>query len=440
MMARVPVRLLLPLVALLLVAVAWFVPEPDPPVVAGGRSAVEVRQTVWACPVQQGWTVAAGQVEPGSRASARMIPRKAAVDPVWADATRWRTAEPGGDALVLQQTGKGSGSVGFVAGEDEGVAVLGRCPSVIDDAWFTGLADEGRTDAVITLVNVSENRAVADLTWWGANGPIQSSDTAGLVVEPGERREVKVDDVTAGEGAVAVHVSRRRGALTAIATDAGSSRADLVAPSRGPARVQVLAGLPKGDSTRLALVNPATATAHVAVTVRGRSGSFAAEGLEDVTVEPESTRVIEIPSGVDVRGASLEVTSDLPVGASATVTDGDIARVVSASELTGPAVVPARLGGRTVRMTLTAEKAAEVTIESFSARMDPIGSSKVALEPGTSRVVSASAERFAAYVVVTPAEGDAVMAGMWQAGAGGLAAAPVRPAPVTVVAPGVSVR
>lgn len=440
MIRRLPLRLVLPVLAFVLVAAVWFVPEPEPPVVAGGSSAVPVRQTTWACPTAPGWTVAAGQVAPGSEAVARPIPEQAAADPLWADATRWRTAVPGGQALVLEQSGEGSGSVGFVGGARGDAAVLGSCPEVIDDAWFVGLGDQGRTDAAITLVNLGEGRAVADLTWWGANGPIQSLDTSGLVVEAGERREVLVDEVAAGEGAVAVHVSRRRGALTAMALDAGGGRADLVAPSGGAARSQVVAGLPPGDSTRVALVNPGTATAHVAVAVRSPEGSFAAQGLEDVAVEPESTRVVAVPSTIDLEGASLSVTSDLPVVASATVTDGDIARVVRAAEISGPAVVPVRLAGRAVRLTLTTgDDATEVAIESFSASMGSLGTESVALEPGTSRRAPAPA-RGAAYVVITPAEGTVVMAGMWQSGDDRLAAAPVRPAPVSVVAPGVSVR
>jgi len=440
MIGRFPVRLLLPVLAIALVAAAWFVPEPAEPVVAGGRSAVPVRQSVWACPVERDWTVAAGQVKPGERAVAAPIPSEAAVDPVWADASRWREARPGGQALVLEQSGEGSGSVGFVAGPRGDAAVLGSCPSVVDDAWFVGLGDQGRNAAIVTLVNVSENRAVADLTWWGPNGPIQSLDTAGLVVEPGERREIEVDAVAAGEGAVAVHVSRRRGALTAIALDAGRGGADLVSPTREAARSQVLTGLPPG-STRLALVNPSTSTAHVAVAVRGRQGAFAAQGLEDVTVEPESTRVVEIPGSVELDGGSLEVTSDLPVVAAATVTsDDDVASVVPAAAISGPAVAPVRLDDRAVRLTLTAKEATEVTIESFSAAMKSLGTQQVGLEPGSSRAVRASREKGAAYVVITPADGATVMAGMWQTGGGALTAAPVRPAPVSVVAPGVSVR
>ncbi|MBA4606932.1 hypothetical protein H1W00_00395 [Aeromicrobium sp. Marseille-Q0843] len=440
MTTRFPVRYILPVIALLLVGAVWFVPEPEPPVVAGGSQTVEVRQTVWACPVQSGWTVAAGQVAPGTEAVARPIPKEAAADPVWAQADRWRTAEPGGDALVLEQSGEGSGSVGYVAGTTRGDAVLGSCPPVVDEAWFTGLGDRGRSGATITLVNLGENRAVADLTWWGTNGPIQSLDTSGLVVEAGERREIEVDQVAAGEGAVAAHVSRRRGSLTAMALDAGPGGADLLTPAPGPATEQVLAGLPEGDGTRLALVNPGTSTAHVAVAVRGPEGSFAAQGLEDVAVEPESTRVVAIPGSVDLDRASLAISSDLPVVASATVeTDGDVARIAPAPSLAGPAIVPVRLGGTAVRTVLTSKEAAEVEVEAFSASMESLGTSQVVLQAGASALVPAPEGR-PAYLVLTPKKGQQVMAGAWQADGDRVAATPVRPAPVSVVAPGVSVR
>ncbi|GAA3543746.1 hypothetical protein AFL01nite_27550 [Aeromicrobium flavum] len=440
MIGRFPVRLVLPLIAVLLVAAVWFVPEPEPPVVAGGSSRVDVRQSVWACPVASGWTVAAGQVAPGTEAVARPIPSEAAPDPVWAQADRWRTAEPGGQGLVLQQTGEGSGSVGYVAGDRGRSAILGSCPPVVDEAWFVGLGDRGRKDATITLINLGENRAVADLTWWGANGPIQSLDTSGLVVEAGERREISVDEVAAGEGAVAAHVSRRRGSLTAVALDAGPGGADLVSPAPGAARSQVLAGLPRGDATRLALANPGTSTAHVTVAVRGSEGSFAAQGLENVSVEPESTRVVDLPEAIDLDRASLSVTSDLPVVASASVeTDDDVARVVPSPAITGPAVVPVRLAGRAVRLVLTSDTSAQVEVEAFSATMTSLGTQRVAVQEGASTTVGPARGR-PAYLVITPADGAEVRAGLWQVDGDRVAATPVRPAPVSVIAPGVSVR
>lgn len=442
MIGRVPVRLVLPALAAVLTAAVWFVPEPEPPVVDGGSSEVSVRQTTWACPVGSGWTVAAGQVVAGSEAVARAIPEEAAVDPVWSDADRWRTAKPGGQALLLEQAGEGSGSVGYTSGVRSGDAVLGSCPSIVDEAWFVGLGDGDRSDATITLINLGENRAVADLTWWGANGPIESLDTSGLVVEPGERRQVEVEAVAAGEGAVAVNVSRRRGALTAVALDAGGAGADLLAPTSSMTTTQTLTGLPPGDQTRLAVVNPGTSTAHVTVDVLGPRGPFAAEGLDDLTIEPESTRVVTVPASVDLKGAGLAITSDLPVAASATVsTDGDIARVAPASEIGGQAVVPVRLAGRDLRLTLTAgEATAEITVEAFTATMESLGESTVTVESGSTITVPKPTERQAAYLVLTATTDAPFTAGLWQADDGRIASAAVRPAPVSVIAPGVSVR
>lgn len=440
MSPRAPLRLALPLIAVVMTAAVWFVPEPDPPVVDGGRGAVEVRRTVWACPVESGWVVAAGQVVPGEAARARVVPSDAAVDPLWEQADRWRVARPGGDALVLEQSGPGSGSVGWVAGARRGAAVLGACPSIVDDAWFVGLNAQNRTDGSITLINTGENRAVADLTWWGEQGPIESLDTTGLVVEPGGARTVAVSSVAAGEGAVAVRVSRRRGALAAIASDAGGTAAELVAPTAGAATEQVLVGLPPGDRTQLALVNPGTSTAHVAVEVRGRSGTFAAEGLADVTVEPEASTIVSVPGSVAVDRGSLVIGSDVPVVASAIVESGsDVARVVPADEISGPALVPARLDGRPVRLALsTGDDAVTVTVETFAADMTSLETAEVTVAAGATVVAPRPKSDDAAYLVLTP-RGGTVGAGVWQSG-GGLAAAPVRGAPVTVVAPGVSVR
>ncbi len=446
MTRRVPVRWVLPVIAVALVAATWFVPEPEPQKVAGGSSTVPVEQTTWACPVQSDWTVAAGQVAPGEKAVATAMPADAAVDPVWASTDRWRTAEPGGDALVLQQSGEKSGSVGFVAGAatkaQGGGAVLGSCPAIVDDAWFVGLGDDGRSAATVTLVNLGETRAVADLTWWGEAGPIQSIDTTGIVVEAGERREVSVESVAAGEGAVAAHVSRRRGALTAIALDGGRGGADLVAPTAGAATEQVLAGLPAGgDSARVRLVNPGTTTAHVAIDVAGKEGSFGAEGLDDVVVDPESTKVVEVPKSVAVGQSSLLVSSDVAVVASALVeADDDVAHVVAATPWSGPAIVPVTMAGSRVGVTVTAGASeVSISVESFSASMESLGTSDLAVAAGSSSTVPVAAKG-AAYVVLTPAAGATVWAGLWQRDDEVLAAAPVRPAPVTVVAPGVTVR
>lgn len=439
-------RWALPVVAVGLVAVAALAPDPVPGRVDGGSATVPVRQSTWGCPVQAGWTVTAGQVTAGTEAEAGAIPAGSPVADGWADASRWRSAAPAGDALVLHQRGERSGSVGFVTGRGSaaqgGGAVAAQCPAIVDDAWFVGLGDGNRSAGTVTLVNLGSERAVADLRWWGSAGSIESSDTTGIVVEAGQRKVVSVEAVTAGEDAIAVEVSRRRGALTAIATDAGPGGTELVAPAPRPARSQVLVGLPTGAGARLAVVNPGTTTAHVAVEVRGPYGSFAAQGLEDVVVEPQSTRVVAVPTAVELDESALHVTSDVAVVASATVaTSADIASVTPAVALTGPAAVPTRLDGRPTRLALTAGDApATVRVEVFDATMRSLGSSSVDVPTAATTVLPPAAQPDAAYLVVTPADGADVAAGLIWRDDDQIASAAVRPAPVTVVAPGVSVR
>ncbi|HPU12798.1 MAG TPA: DUF5719 family protein [Aeromicrobium sp.] len=443
---RVSPRFVLPVLALVLVVVASFVPEPEPATVDGGERAVPVEQASWACPTQQNWTVMAGQVKAGTSAQAVTIPDTAADLAVFSDAASWRSAVPGPQALVLSQEGKSSGPVGYVAGrgtKDQGEgSAFSACPSIIDEAWFVGLADSDRTAAKITLVNLGSERAVADVSWWGELGAIESSDTAGLVVEGGKTKVVEVEAVAAGEAVVAVRVSRRRGALSAIATDAGSGGIEVVAPTSALAKSQVLVGPPTTAGARLAVVNPSTSTAHVKVEVRGPAGSFSAQGLEDIAVPPESVRVVAVPAQVELAQSALSVTSDLPVVASLTVaTADDIATVVPASALTGPAAVPTELAGLPVQLVVSAaESAATVEVEDFTAQMESLGTAQVDVAAGSAVLAPKPKMRDSAYRVIRPVgEGKVWVGANWR-DKNLIAASVVRPAPLTVIAPGVSVR
>lgn len=440
------IRFVMPALALALVASAWLVPEPKPPVVDGGKRSVAVAQTTWACPTQAGWRVWAGQVAKAETAEATLIAKASAQVPQLADAQVWRSAVPGAGALKLHSEGESAGAAGFVSGPGNGTqakgSVLASCPAIIDEAWFVGLADSGRKNATVTLVNLGQERAVADLKWWGAVGPIESSDTTGLVIEGQSMKVVSVEAVAAGEPVVAVSVSRRRGALTAIATDAGPTGIEVVSPTANLAKSQLLVG-PAIDTTgRLAVVNPATSTAHVSVEVRGPKGSFAAQGLEDIAVEPESVRVISVPAQVELQNSALHVTSDLAVAASLTVaTTSDTASVVPATKLTGPAIVPAFVAKQPVTLLATAgDSAASIEVEEFSASMESLSVTSVSIAAGASQPVGKPKSEMAAYRVIRPAKDSQVWLGAAWRDKGRIASAVVRPAPLTVVVPGVSVR
>lgn len=430
------------LAAAVALAVASLVDPPrDAPGVAPGTVAVD--SVTYACPVQKDWTVASGQISAGDAAEATAVP-DAQVSDRWARADRWRsgTAEPG--TLIVTQTGSGTGAVGFVAGRFDGGDVAQRCPGVVDDAWFTGLGATRTHDSRLALVNLGPARAVVDLRWWSTAGPIDSADASGVVIEPGTRTIVAASEVAAGEELLGVEVLRQRGEVSAVVLDSADGDlegSELLAAAGAPGREQVLGGIStRGDAT-LQVTNPGTSTAHVKVDVLGADGSFLAEGLDDLAVDPESVQEFEVPARVDIGGAALRLTSDQPVVSSLRVSrDDDYAVSTPSPRLDGPAIVPVDLGVGTVALTLAAPgAAASATIEGFDRSMTSTGSTVVDLAAGGSQTVDPLDDLdSAAYVVVRPT-GD-VRAAAFFATSGRLASMPVSTAPLTVRAPHVEVR
>ena len=132
--------LILPIAAIVLVALALVAPSSSEP----GRppSRVVVSETAYACPAGSAITVAAGQVKAGSGSTATALPKRAR-DVELEDASAWRTSSVDGSGVVVQQQGRASGAVGFFAGTAPkaggGGLVVGSCPGIVDDAWLLGV-------------------------------------------------------------------------------------------------------------------------------------------------------------------------------------------------------------------------------------------------------------------------------------------------------------
>ncbi len=290
---------LLPALAALLVLLAALVGTSDDP--GEAPRAVPVQETRYACAGGPG--LVTGQVEAGRSASARLSPGGDEVADV-VDPARWvrsdlaRALGRGDRSLVVTQRGEGSGGVGFVTGvlgaaRGDGL-VVGRCPGVVDDAWYAGLGSAQRHLGVLVLTNLSQTPAVLDVTLWSPEGPVDAVGGEGLVVEAGSTRTVRLSDLAAGEDVLGVHVARRRGAVAVAALDTSTGSAqgsELVSPMASPSRRVVLAGLVGGS--------------------------------------------------VGDGPAALRVVSDEPVVASASVaSDGDLSVLEDVGDWTGGALVP----------------------------------------------------------------------------------------------------
>lgn len=443
----------LPVVALLLLVAVTLAPSGSDP----GRPprAVVLDRTAYACPAQD-LAVAAGQVLPGTAATARTLPEGEEVADL-EDARSWRTTTVDAPAVLVEQEGDGSGAVGHYSGvteDEEGDGlVVGACGDVVDDAWFTGLGSGGGHQSTLVLTNLADGPAVADVTLWSPEGEVDAVGAAGIVVDPFTTRSIDLDDLAAGEAELAVQLTRRRGALAVSATDTSTvDPAGSEAPSAAPAptRRQVVGGVVQGEQGRsLHLVNPGASTARVAVEVLGQDGAFTPEGLDEVTVDAGTAQAVDLPRSAGSGRLAVRLTSDQPVVGSVRMasSEDDLAVAEALPALAGPAVVPLDLGTDTdpPELLLTAVGApGTARLESFDAdgqSLDEGGAeigtdTTVGLDLGDADVIDVEG---AAYVVVRTS-GEVVGSATYRDGdlvaALGLAAAPVttlgprvRPAP-----------
>lgn len=433
-----------PLVAVVLVALAAVAPSGGSAEPYRVPSTVAVTQSSYACPAGSVITVAAGQVTAGSAATASVLPARTP-DEALGDAGAWRTGVVDAPGVIVDQQGRGSGAVGFFAGtagrSGGGGLVVGPCTGVVDDAWMLGLGSGNKHFSTLILTNLAASTAAVDLTLWGPEGEIDAVNADGIVIDPFSVRRIRLDELAAGESELAIHVSRRRGSVSAVVNDTSTATfkgTEPVSAALSPRREQVIGGLVGGTSGRTLLVlNPGTSTARVDIEVIGGDGTFVPSGLEQVKVDAGTLQAVTIPETAGAQEQALRLRSDQPVSSTVRMapTTNDFAYAEAAAALTGPAVVPVELGAnrQLPRLVLTAPgAAASVDIQAFDAAMAPLMTASVTLAAGTTKTASVDAPG-AAYFVLRP-QGDVVAAATYSKG-DGLSSLSITDAPVSVLAP-----
>jgi hypothetical protein len=210
--------------------------------------------------------------------------------------------------------------------------------------WFVGTASTPERSSVLNLANPTTGVAVADLSFYGPKGPLESAAEQGLAIAPGESASLRLAELVPGAESVSVEVTARQGQVAASLHETTSdlldpAGAEAVAPAAEPRRLVAMTGVPGGPGERtLAVVNPGASTAVVRVEVLGSRGAFTPSALEDVTVPAGSTVETEVPRGVvDAEPAGIRLTADRPVTASLRTGSGsplqDQAFAVSAEEV-----------------------------------------------------------------------------------------------------------
>ncbi len=408
---------------------------------------VTVQESSYACPAGKDITVASGQVERGTSATAQTLPGKTPV-PALADAGAWRTTTVDGSGVIVRQQGKGSGAVGFYAGtagkKHGGGLAVGSCPATFEEGWFLGVGSGAEHESTLVLTNLSESPAVADLTFWGPRGRVDAIESDGIVVDPFTTKRVKLADLAAGEPELAVHVVRRRGSLSVVADDESTAvfrGTEPIGSSLAPSRSLVVPGLPgDADGRTLLLLNPGEESARVGVRVIGAKSTFTPQGLATVKVGPGRLRAVEVPRSAGSGRIALRLTSDHPVAASVRIAPDtkDRAYAEAALPLQGTAVVPVALGDlKPPDLVLTAaRRAGSAHLVAYDARMRRLAEHDVALPAGTTQHVSVAKvlkARGIAYVLVT-VRGTVLGAATYTDGHR-VSSLALTPAPVTVLGP-----
>lgn len=219
--------------------------------------------------------------------------------------------------------------------ELRGLAVA-ECLPPAPTSWLVGGSTTTGRSSTIVLSNPGEVAAAVDLSVWGADGPLDTAGTSGLIVPPGAQRVIPLSGIAPDEASPVVGITSRGGAVAATlqqSTIIGLEPAgvDIVTPVPAPSERVVIPVLPVVDSEGLAVAAAGLGAVDVSTVLRLLvPGDEAA----DVTVSllPDTGREgREIVSRVEA-GAVLDLALDR-------LAEGDYSVIIDA---TSPVVAAAR--------------------------------------------------------------------------------------------------
>jgi hypothetical protein len=441
------------LAALLLAAASWVEAEPEQPArpttvavdrttaaCLGSRASESAEVFTLAAPLQsevadtgEGGTLEVGsgdgpdrEVESGDRGALRTL-----------------EAPTAGAALVVTATGEpavGRATFQVDRSPDDALVGVQECLPPRARWWFTGGGAGLDHRSRLVMANVDPGPAVVDVVVHGPDGVVDSVDTRGITIAPGDVRTIDLVEVAPQTEELAVHVEASRGRVVAGLADAFATSPaatpghEWVPAQPEAARVVRLAPLPRrADRRTLVLANPTDREALVDVEVSGEGGAFAPTDVAQVRVPPGSVVSADLDQVVGDDASAVVLRSPVPVTATVRSADGaDVSYAAAVPVLTGPAVA-VLAGGTRADLHLTAgDDGATATVTAYTADGGEVESAELELPP--TATLAWSPEGATDYLVVTPGEGS-VAGGVALAGSAGLSQVPLRPLPVALRQP-----
>jgi len=100
------------------------------------------------------------------------------------------------------------------AAELRGLAVA-ECLPPAPTSWLVGGSTTTGRSSTIVLSNPGDVAATVDVAVWGADGPLDTAGTSGLIVPPGAQRVIPLSGIAPDEASPVVGITSRGGAVAA---------------------------------------------------------------------------------------------------------------------------------------------------------------------------------------------------------------------------------
>lgn len=284
------------------------------------------------------------------------------------------TVDVGRPVLLTASEGLAPGLFGARVAQGARPAV-GECTAAVAERWFAGVGAGGTHTSRLQLLNPDPGPAVAELTLWSTDGPLERIESRGLTVPGRSGADLELADIAPHRDELVMRIRVERGRLTASVADAyapdGTTAVrDWVPATAAPAGELYLPGLPRSaEEHALTLVNPGDVEGRVTVQVVGRTSTFAPADVPEIRLPPGRVVVTDLTDSLVAQltgeDASLRLTSTVPVVAGMrSVVAGDLAHLAAAepesAEAPRAAVVPDR--GRSVLVLAGADRASRVEL------------------------------------------------------------------------------
>jgi hypothetical protein len=316
---------------------------------------------------------------------------------------------PGPGGVVV--TGTDELAPGLVAGRFGARPLTAvDCGPTAADQWFTAVGAGATHTSVLELVNPNPGRAVADVSVWSPNGPLDVSGLRGVTVPGGSSIRLDLGEVVPRRGELTVRVSTLRGQLAATVEDTydelgGGVRASDWLPGQAtPAPDNLMLGLARGPGERtLVLGNPGESELRAEIKVVTPRSVFTPSGMDPVRVAPGTTQKVTLSSLLeevaDQGAIGLVVAANGPITAALRqVVNGDLSVLAPASAVSSSTAVVVPVGRKRLVLADPSSVGA-ATVTSLAADGEELSSERLELKPDTGASVELPADT--ALVVLT---------------------------------------